>query len=108
MNLCFSTLACPDWTISQILAVAEKAGYSAIELRFVENEDSLWKLPAFQGTELTVTKRRLQDLGIAVSCVDTSCRFHFPEVAERKRWLDEGQRMADVAATLGAPGIRVF
>jgi sugar phosphate isomerase/epimerase len=108
MNLCFSTLACPDWTISQILAVAAKAGYSAIELRFVENEDSLWKLPAFQGTELTVTKRRLQDLGIAVSCVDTSCRFHFPEVAERKRWLDEGQRMADVAATLGAPGIRVF
>ena len=108
MDLSFSTLACPDWTVSQIIAIASAAGYSAVELRFVENEDALWKLPAFRGDELPVTKRAFSDHGLVISCVDTSCRFHFPDAAERQRWIEEGERMAELAAVLGAPGIRVF
>jgi sugar phosphate isomerase/epimerase len=108
MNLSFSTLACPEWTMSQIISIASTAGYNAIELRFVENEDSLWKLPAFRGNELAAIKQALADEGLQISCVDTSCRFHFPDPHERKHWLEEGERMADLAASLGAPGIRVF
>jgi len=104
----FSTLACPDWTMPQIIAMASAAGYDGIELRLVENEDSLWKLRAFQGRELATTKRALCDQALAISCVDTSCRFHFPDVKQRQHWIDEGERMADLAAALGAPGIRVF
>jgi len=51
MKLSFSTLACPDWTIPQITAMAAGAGYDGIELRFVQGEDSLWKLPVFSGAE---------------------------------------------------------
>ena len=108
MKLSFSTLACPDWTMPQIISMASAAGYDGIELRFVENEDSLWKLPDFNGKELQTTRRALSDFGLAISCVDTSCRFHFPDEQERGRWIDEGERMADLAAALGAPGIRVF
>jgi sugar phosphate isomerase/epimerase len=108
MKLSFSTLACPDWTMQQIIAIAAAAHYDGIELRFVENEDSLWKLPAFRGCELTATKRVLSDHGLAISCVDTSCRFHSPDAQERARWVEEGERMADLAASLQAPGIRVF
>jgi sugar phosphate isomerase/epimerase len=108
MKLSFSTLACPDWTLSQIIAIASTAGYDGIELRFVENEDSLWKLPAFRGTQLASAKQTLSDHGLAISCVDTSCRFHSPDAQERLRWLAEGERMADLAASLDAPGIRVF
>jgi sugar phosphate isomerase/epimerase len=108
MKLSFSTLACPLWTMPQIIASAAANCYEGIELRFVENEDSLWKLPAFRGEQLANTKRSLSDHGLAISCVDTSCRFHFPDAKERAGWLDEGVRMADLAAELGAPGIRVF
>ena len=108
MKLSFSTLACPDWTLPQIIAIASAAGYDGIELRFVENEDSLWKLPVFRGQELAATKRALSDQGLTISCVDTSCRFHSPDAGERSQWLTEGERMADVAAALGAPGLRVF
>jgi sugar phosphate isomerase/epimerase len=108
MKLSFSTLACPDWTLSQIIAIASAAGYDGIELRFVENEDSLWKLPAFRGKQLASTKQALSDHGLAISCLDTSCRFHSPDALERSRWLAEGERMAELAASLGAPGIRVF
>ena len=108
MKLSFSTLACPHWTMPQITAIASSAGYDGIELRFVENEDSLWKLPDFRGTQLATTRQSLSDHGLVISCVDTSCRFHSPDAQERARWLEEGERMADLAATLNAPGIRVF
>jgi sugar phosphate isomerase/epimerase len=108
MKLSFSTLACPDWKMQQIIEIAAAALYDGIELRFVENEDSLWKLPAFRGCELAATKRALSDHGLAISCVDTTCRFHFPDPHERARWVEEGERMADLAASLHAPGIRVF
>ncbi len=108
MKLSFSTLACPEWTMPQIIGIASSSGYEGIELRFVENEDSLWKLPGFRGQDLAVTKRTLSDHSLAVSCVDTSCRFHFPDARDRAHWLEEGERMADLAAALDAPGIRVF
>jgi sugar phosphate isomerase/epimerase len=92
----------------EIVAIAASLDYDGIELRFVQGEDSLWKLPVFQGKELASTKRSLADCGLAISCLDTSCRFHSPDVAERNRWLEEGKRMSDLAAALESPGLRVF
>jgi len=108
MKVSFSTLACPDWTMPQIIATAAREGYKGIELRFVQGEDSLWRLPVFSGKELASTKRALADRALNISCLDTSCRFHSPDAAERGRWIIEGKRMADLAAELAAPGLRVF
>ena len=67
MKISFSTLACPDWSMPQIIQLAANAGYDGIELRFVEGEDSLWKLAAFswadhrlRGYELPVSLSRRQ------------------------------------------------
>ena len=108
MKMSFSTLACPSATVPQVVEMASRAAYDGIELRFVENEDSLWKLPAFSGDGLATTKRQLLDHGLVISCLDTSCRFHWPDAKERMRWTEEGERMSDLAGELGAPGIRVF
>ena len=104
----FSTLACPTWTLSQVIEIAVSSGYDGVELRFLEGEDSLWKLPAFQSPALAVSKRMLSDNGLSVTCVGTSCRFHSPDRSARERWIEEGKRMAELAAALGSPGIRVF
>jgi sugar phosphate isomerase/epimerase len=104
----YSTLACPDWTLAQMLSIASSSGYDGVELRFIENEDSLWRLPAFRGDELAKTKREICDRGLSICCVDTSCRFHFPDPKERAQWIEEGERMSDLAAALSAPAIRVF
>ena len=108
MKLSFSTLACPDWTLPRIIEAAVSYGYEGIELRFVEGEDSLWKLPVFSGTALASTSRGLADVGLSISCLDTSCRFHSSDAAERERWLIEGDRMSDLASDLKAPGLRIF
>ena len=68
----------------QIIAMAASLGYDGIELRFVQGEDSLWKLPVFQGKELSSTSRALADCGLTISCLDTSCRFHSPDASERQ------------------------
>src|SRR5947208_11370566 len=108
MKICFSTLACPSWTLAQVIQSAVASRYEGIELRFLEGEDSLWKLPAFQGEALADARKLIADGGLSVACVGTSCRFHSSDPAERRRWIDEGKRMAELAAALGAPGIRVF
>jgi sugar phosphate isomerase/epimerase len=108
MKISFSTLGCPDWTVSQAVEAAVDAHYDGIELRFIQGEASLWKLRAFSGMGLQETCREIQASGLAICCVDTSCRFDSPEVTERERWVDEGVRMAELAAQLKAPGIRVF
>jgi sugar phosphate isomerase/epimerase len=108
MKMSFSTLACPDRTMPQIMKIAVDTGYNGIELRSVEGQDSLWKLAVFSGAQLAATKSSLADSGLSIPCVDTSCRFHSPDSNERKRWITEGQRMSDLAAELGAKAIRVF
>jgi sugar phosphate isomerase/epimerase len=108
MNISFSTLACPDWSMQQIIQLAADASYDGIELRFVDGADSLWKLAVFSGTQMAATKRALTDHGLTIACVDTSCRFHSPDATQRLAAIQEAERMSDMAAELGAPGIRVF
>jgi len=108
VKICFSTLACPSWTLDQVVNIAARSGYDGIELRFLEGEDSIWKLPAFQPASLKTSIKKILDRGLSVACVDTSCRFHSPDPQERASWVDEGMRMAELASSLGAPGIRVF
>jgi glucosamine-6-phosphate deaminase len=57
---------------------------------------------------LTETRARLRDAGLAIACVDTRSFFHHPRGPERERALDEARRCLDLAADLGAPGVRVF
>ena len=44
--------------MAQIIAMAAREGYDGIELRFVQGEDSLWKLPVFSGKELGIHQTR--------------------------------------------------
>jgi sugar phosphate isomerase/epimerase len=108
MKISFSTLACPAWNLEKAIAMASQEGYDGIELRFLENDDRLWLRPEFCGPGLARTRQQLGDLGLEIPCVDTSCFFHHPDAGERKQSLEAGKSMMELAAALGAGGIRVF
>jgi glucosamine-6-phosphate deaminase len=108
VRLSFSTLGCPSWTLARVLDVAGREGYDGVELRFLENDDALWARPELSGSGLAETRRRLGDAGLAVSCVDTRSFFHDPDPSARAQARDEARRSLELAAQLGAPGIRVF
>ncbi len=108
MKISFSTLACPSWSLIAVLEAASRLGFNGIELRFIENDDQLWRRPEFSGSGLRETLHRLDDAGLRIPCVDTSCFFHHPEAERRLKAVEMGKSMIEFAAALGAPGIRVF
>jgi sugar phosphate isomerase/epimerase len=108
MKTSFSTLACPAWSLSEVTSAAARYGYDGVELRVISNELDLWNLPEFQPSSLPITYRSMQDLGLTVPCMGSSAVFHSSSKQERERNLSSALRMADIAAGLGAPAIRVF
>jgi glucosamine-6-phosphate deaminase len=108
MKLSFSTLGCPSWTLARVLETAGREGYDGVELRFIEDDDALWERPELVGAGLVETLARLRDAGLGISCVDTRSFFHHIDEAARARARDEAARSLELAARLGARGIRVF
>lgn len=105
MQFAYSTLACPGWTIEEAVAAAVRYGYDAIEWRLADGELIAPETPI-------EVRRRLHDVpkanGIAVACLDTSCRVVQASSQERAQTIEAAQRMADIAVELGAPYIRLF
>jgi glucosamine-6-phosphate deaminase len=108
IRLAFSTLGCPMWPLARVLDTASRLGYDGVELRFLEGDDALWARPELTGAGLRETLDRLQDAGLAVPCVDTRSFFHDPDAKVRRKAVEEAERSAELAARLGARGIRVF
>ncbi len=108
IHLAFSTLGCPSWPLGRVLDAAGRMGYDGVELRFLEGDDALWARPELVGSGLRDTRARLADAGLAVPCVDTRSFFHSPDPASRRLAVDEAERAAGVAVSLGARGVRVF
>ena len=108
MKISFSTLACPSWSIAEVIRKAVDLGYDGIELRFIEDDDRLWERPEFRGAGLRETCDRLNDSGLVIPCLDTSCFFHFTNQDLREQSIETGMAMVELAAALKAPGIRVF
>jgi sugar phosphate isomerase/epimerase len=108
MKTSFSTLACPDWSFSEVLQAASTYGYDGVELRVISRELDLWNLPEFQPSSLPSARSRIEDHGLVVASMGSSACFHSPDVQERQRNLDSALRMAELASGLGAPSIRVF
>lgn len=105
MKLAYSSLACPGWTIEEAVEAAVRYGYDAIEWRLADGETV--------EPDISVEKRqRLRAVpaahGIEIACLDTSCRITHATLEGRAATIENGRRMIDLAAELGAPFIRVF
>jgi sugar phosphate isomerase/epimerase len=108
MKACFSTLACPNWNLAEILRAATAYGYDGVELRVVSRQLDLWDLPEFKTQSLAATRSIIADHSLAIPSLGSSACFHSPDSKERSRNLDLALRMAEVADGIGSPSIRVF
>jgi sugar phosphate isomerase/epimerase len=108
MKLAFSTLGCPDWDLSEVIAGARKYTYDGIELRALGGSLDLPGRGEFAAERIATTREYLKREGIEVCCVDTSCTFHSVDASERAAQVNMALVHAELAAKLGAPLIRVF
>jgi len=104
----FSTLGCPTWEWSKILEFAQTHGFSAVELRGLQGTMELPARPEFQSGRIDASKREIAAKNLKIACVSSSAHLHDADVAKRSQQIADAKRFIDLAASLGAPYIRVF
>ena len=104
MKYSFMSFSCPDLSLDQILAAAERYGYNGVEPRVASKHK--------HGVELETTPQereviRLKAAGrIKFSCLATSLTYADPKTSAKN--TEETLRYIDLAADTGAPSIRIF
>ncbi|MFA5262562.1 MAG: sugar phosphate isomerase/epimerase [Opitutaceae bacterium] len=98
-----STLGCPDLSLNDVLALAERHGIDAVELRTLEGTTDLPALFARSGEEAL---RRVQKLHgtVQVLAFSTSFKLVRPSDADRAALLS----LVPWAEALGVPWLRAF
>ncbi len=111
----FSTVACPEWTLSRVADAASRWGFESVELRTSgDDARTLACDPALTGTE------RIRSLfgqqGVEVSCLATSLAFDTPVqppvvglvLSDTETEVRAAKRAVRLAATIECPFVRVF
>ncbi len=115
MKLAFSTVACPEWTLEQVAACAQKAGYQGVDLRTFGSGSTRFACdPAL--TDPLKIRQMLAPTGCEVACISTSIRYDAPItppllghiIGGTPAGVVETAWAVDLAARLEAPLVRVF
>lgn len=106
MKISFSTVGCPNFTWDEIVATAKDFGYDGIELRGICDELEVYRASPFVGDNLRLTKRRLDDLGLEISCIATSCYLFDKKVKDNT--IEIAEKYMNLAKDLGCKYIRVL
>jgi len=108
LPIAFSTLGCPAWDLQKILGFAGNHGFAAIELRGLQGKLDLPSHPAFAVGQIEQTKRQVAERGLKIACISSSARMGEADPENRAQELADGRRFIDLAASIGAPYVRVF
>jgi sugar phosphate isomerase/epimerase len=107
MKLCFSTLACPAWSLEQIIDNAVASGMQGVDFRGVGEEIDITKMPAFNENR-TMTIGSIRERGLEMPCLNTSIVLVTPAPERWQMMLDECQRHAELAKKSETKFLRVF
>lgn len=101
MKIAFTTFACPEWSLRQIVRAATKHQYNGIEFRCDADHAHGVEVWASQ-YERKSFREEIQKADLEIACLSTSMQFiEGPEMARTTERLQ-------LAADIGAPGVRVF
>ena len=106
MKISFSTLACPDWSWSDIYSMAKDFKFDGIELRGLGNEIFSVKAQPFTDSQLPATIAKLKSLSLEIPCLDSGACLKFKDkYAEAEA---EITAYAQLANKIGASYIRIL
>lgn len=107
MRGCISTLACPAWSLEQIVDAVASAGLGGIDFRGVGADIDITQLHAFDGG-LRKTLDLLGSRGLAMPCLNTSVTLVTPATERWHDMLTEMQRYVTLAGASGTRLLRIF
>lgn len=93
-----------DWDLDTIIQKLQETGFEAVELRTGHKHGVE---PSISRGERDRVKDRFSASKVRLLSYGTTCEFHSPAPAERRRQLDVGKQFVDLAHDTGAWGIKV-
>ena len=105
MRYAFMSFSCPELTLDQMIELAGRLGYDALEPRL--QAEHRHGITLESGAEARRTARdTAADAGVPFCCLAVSCRFADPKTSPVQ--VDQTMRCIDLAADIGAARLRVF
>lgn len=106
MKLSFSTLACPDFTWSEIYSMTKDFGLDGIEIRGLGKELSAIHAIPFTPEKIDSTIAKLAELNLVIPCLSSGCALKFKD--KEKENVKELEEYISLASKLSAPFVRVL
>ncbi len=107
MKIGFSSLVCPGWDLSTIVAKASEYGFDGIELRGLRGELTLTRVPELSGNP-GATRQMLNAAGVELVCLASSCSFASRDRRKLAQAHEELCEYIETAERLGCPFVRMF
>jgi fatty-acyl-CoA synthase len=106
MKISFSTLACPEFSWTDIYSMAKDLGYDGIEVRGLGDTIYAYAAKPFTDSEMPKTKKTLGRLGLEIPCLSSACVMKYAGRLEEN--LAEIREYVALAKKLDTPFIRVL
>ena len=105
MKFAFSTLACPKWSVKQVIENALSMGYDGIEWRLLDGKIID---PVHDSTKVVDAVAACRKSGLEVCALDTSCSFNHADPEVRAEQIADLLNWIVLAQKVGVPIVRVF
>ncbi len=106
MKISFSTLACPDFSWTDIYSMAKDFGFDGIEIRGLGADIFSVKAQPFTDTQLPNTVAKLKSLNIEIPILSSAACLKYADKAEETE--QEITEYMELAAKLGTSFIRIL
>lgn len=93
-----------DWDLPTILRNCQAARFEGVELR---TEHAHGVEPSIGPSRRAEVKRMFDASGVRLAGLGSICEYHSPDRAELRRNIDLTRRFTDLAADVGAEGVKV-
>ena len=106
MKISFSTLACPKSSWEDITSMAKDMEFDGIEVRGLGNDIFAVNARPFTDNELPKTIKKLNDMGLTISCFSSNCCLKYADKAEENK--KEITEYISLAAKVGTQYVRIL
>jgi sugar phosphate isomerase/epimerase len=93
-----------DWDLEAIIKNLEASGFEGVELRTTHKHGVE---PAISASERERVKQRFAASKVRLVSFGSTCEFHSPDEAVRRKNVEEGKRWVELAHDTGALGVKV-
>lgn len=106
MKTAFSTIGCPEWSLSEILATAKDFGYDGIEIRGVSRDIYAPDIKEFSEAQLNTTMNKMKEMSLKIPIFSSEAAIF--DKLHSKEALKEAKDYIDLASRAKVDNIRVL